>query len=79
MDGFDDENGDYERVFLQKVPRRLKEEEEMIFVVNEQSEYSFSPKDILVTLPLPMMLGGSTRRRRYLQFNYDFKNWDLAY
>ena len=44
---FYDEDGDYEGVFLQKVPRRVEQEEEMIFVVNVQSEYSFRPKDIL--------------------------------
>ena len=78
VDGYDEEDGDYEGVFLEKVPKRF-EDEEMTFVVNEKSEYSFSPKDILAILPLPIMLGGSTRRCKYLQFTFDFKDWNLAY
>ena len=78
VDGYDEENGDYEGVFLEKVPKRF-EDEKMTFVVNEKLEYSFSRNDILAILSLPIMLGGTTQRFKYLQFTFDFKDWDLAY
>ena len=80
IDRYDEEDKDYEGVYLEKVPQKLGEEtEELKFVIKEGSEYSFGATDIVAKLPNPNILGGSSRRTNYLQFDFDFNLWSLAY
>ena len=79
IDTYDHEDDDYEGVFLEKLPARLGDYNEVIFIVNEKDRYSFAASDILVKLPYPKSVGGSLRKRCNLKFDFDFKKWDLAY
>ena len=79
IDAYDSADDDYEGVFLKKVPTRLGDNNEATFIVNEDDEYSFAASDILMKLPNPETVGGSSRKNHHLKFSFDFKMWDLAY
>lgn len=48
------------------------------FVINEEDAASFAPEDIVLKLPNPVAVGGSTRRSGQLRFEYDLSQIDLA-
>ena len=49
-----------------------------LFIVNEQDAASFATDNIILKLPSPVAIGGSTRRNNLLQFNFDFSKLELA-
>ena len=60
VDEFDGE--DYEGIFLQKVNRKIipgDNDTAPTFIINEADGASFAPKDIVLKLPAPHVIGGS--------------------
>ena len=81
IDNYDDDDCEYEGVFLQKVNSKLGpgvEGKGQIFVVKEEDAASFAPDDIVLILPAPAAVGGSERRSNQLRFNFDFSKLNLA-
>ena len=64
VDEYDDENDDYEGVFLQKINNRLHSNGPL-FIVNEQDAASFASEDIILKLPSPVVVGGSAKKTIY--------------
>ena len=77
VDDYDDENNDYEGMFLQKINSRVYSDGPL-FIVNEQDAAFFAADDIILKLPSPVAIGGSTRRNNLLQFSFDFSKLELA-
>ena len=81
IDNYDEDDCEYERVFLQKVSSKIDSgmgDKEQTFVVNEKDAASFAPVDIVLILPAPVAVCGSERRSNQLRFNFDFSKLDLA-
>ena len=77
VDDNDDENDDYEEMFLQNITSGVYSDGPL-FIVNEQDAASFAADDIILKLLSPVAIGGSTRRNNLLQFNFDFSKLELA-
>ena len=76
-----DADNEYEGVFLSKVNAKIKpgeKPEAPTFVINEEDGSSFSQEDIVFKLPVPIAVGGSTRRSTQLRFDFDFNKVGLA-
>ena len=79
VDNYDDEDDDYEVVFLQKNQQQSQFWKTNLYcTVNEDNAASFVAEDIIVKLPLPTVVLGSTTRSNQLQFNFDFTKLDFA-
>ena len=73
VDEFDGK--DYKDIFLQKVNRKIISGDNNTaptFIINEEDGASFSPQDIVLKLPAPLVIGGSARKSNQLRFDYDF-------
>ena len=80
IDDCDEDDGEYQGVFLHKVNRKFFSgmgDEEQTFNANEKDAASFSPDDIVPILPAPVAVGGSAKRSNQLRFNFDFSKLDL--
>ena len=64
---------------MEKVPPKLEDHDSQTFIINDETVLSFAETDILVKLPYPNALKGSSRRSNYLKFLFNFSKWDLAY
>ena len=73
----DDDDDQYEGVFLQKINSRISSEELIVIVVEEDAA-SFAAEDIVLKLPSPTVIGGSAGRSSHLQFDFDFTKTNLA-
>ena len=69
-------DGEYEGVFLHKVPSCLKDDC-ISFIIDEKDDASFFASDIVFKLPPPVLVGGTARRAKHLRFNCDFKKWNV--
>ena len=81
IDNYDEDNCEYEGVFLQNVYSKIDSrmgDKGKNFVVNEEDAASFAPGDIVLILPTPVVVGGSERRSNQLRFNFYFCKLDLA-
>ena len=79
VDEFDGK--DYEGIFLQKVNRKIipgDNNTAPTFIINEGDDASFAPQDIVLKLPAPLIIGGSSKKSSQLRFDYDFSKLDLA-
>ena len=74
MDG-----NEYEGVFLQKLSGCITHHETITFIVNENNCASFVSDDVVFKLPLPNVIGGTSRRANQLRFNCDFTKWNLSH
>ena len=77
---YDEDNGEYEAVLLQKVNSKNDsgmEDKGRIFVVNAKDAALFARDDIVLILPTPIAVGESERRNNQLRFNFDFSKLDL--
>ena len=74
IDDYDEDDCEYEGVFLQKVNRKIKsgmEGKGLTFVVNEEDGASFASDDIVQILPAPIVVDGSERRNNQVRFDID--------
>ena len=81
IDDYDEDDCEYEGVFLQKVNRKIKsgmDGKGLTFVVNEEDGASFASDDIVQILPAPIVVGGSERRNNQVRFDIDLSKLDLA-
>ena len=81
IDDYDEDDCEYEGVFLQKVNSKIKsgmEGKGLTFVVNEKDVASFASDYIMQILPAPIVVRGSERRNNQVQFNIDLSKLDLA-
>ena len=69
------DDGEYEGVFLHKVPSYLKDC--IFFTIDEKDEALFFASDIVFKLPPPVLAGGTARRAKHLRFNCDLKKWNV--
>ena len=69
-------DGEYEGVFLHKVPSYLKNNC-ISFTTDEKDDASFFASDIVFKLPPPVLVGGTARRAKHLRFNCDLKKWKV--
>ena len=79
VDEFDGK--DYEGIFLQKVNRKIipgDNNTAPTFIINEGDGAPFAPQDIVLKLPAPLVIGGSSKKSSQLRFDYDFSKLDLA-
>ena len=77
VDDYDDENDEYEEMFLQIINSGVYSDGPLL-IVNEQNAASFAADDIILKLPSPVAIGRSARRNNLLQFNFDFSKLELA-
>ena len=69
-------DGEYEGVFLHKVPSCLKDDC-ISFIIDEKDDASFFASDIVFKLPPPVLVGSTARRAKHLRFNCDLKKWNV--
>ena len=67
---------EYEGVFLKKV--HGKNQENQIFIIDEEDEALFMKEDIVTKLPLPNFRGGSDRQKDQMSFGIDLSTWNIA-
>ena len=67
-------NGEYERVFLHKVPNCLKDDC-ISFIIDEEENGSFFASVIVFKLPPLVLVGDTTRRAK--QFYCDLNKWNV--
>ena len=54
------------------MPTRLGDNNEATFIVNKYDEYSFAASNILMKLPNPLTVEGSSPKNHHLKFSFDF-------
>ena len=69
-------DGEYEGVFLHKVPSCLKDDC-ISFTIDEEDYASFFASDFVFKLPPRVLVGGTARRAKHLRFNCDLKKWNV--